>query len=173
MSTLFQGCRSLKSLKGLEHWNVSKVKTMASTFSCTGIISTMELSNWNVSSVQFMSNMFRESGIEVLKGLEHWDVSSVKDMSEMFIYCSGINNVYDFRYWNIEKVVNMNMMFAYCNMSSVLCLNNWNISALRAFSKKVKYSEYAEKINCTIQDMFKGCYLLESTSNNGLDYFKI
>ena len=78
--------------------------------------------------------------------------------------------MYDLRYWNIEKVVNATMMFAYCNIPSVLCLNNWNVSKLRALSKS---SKYAEEFDRTIQDMFKGCHALESISDNGLEYFKI
>ena len=52
---------------------------------------------------------------------------------------------------------------------SVLCLNNWNVSVLRTLSK---FSKHTEESNRTIQDMFKGCHILESTSNNGLGYFK-
>ena len=84
-SLMFSDCTKFTG-KGLENWDVSKVKNMYTMFGdCTNF--NCDLSNWDVDNVETMKNMFNGCKKFTGKGLENWNVSKVKNMRTMFSGC--------------------------------------------------------------------------------------
>ncbi|MBQ5657729.1 MAG: BspA family leucine-rich repeat surface protein [Bacteroidaceae bacterium] len=87
----FEGCAGLKTVKGMENWNTSKVTTMAQLFNSNG------------------KNMQLE-----YVDLSGWDTSSMTDTGSMFNGCTKLTTVYVGDGWDMSKVTGSGAMFASC-----------------------------------------------------------
>ena len=67
MDYMFQASFSLKSLAGLENWNVSNVTTMNGSFNQCRLLKYADLSNWDMSNVTNTTYMFDNTILEELK----------------------------------------------------------------------------------------------------------
>lgn len=86
MSRLFQYCESLEEIKGIENWDVSKVKSFGHMFYCCSNLKSLDLSKWNTVSATNRSNT--EGGYN---GFER-----------MFLNCKGLT------YLNLSNFTNNN-----------------------------------------------------------------
>lgn len=86
MSRLFQRCESLEEIKGIENWDVSKVKSFGYMFDSCFNLKSLDLSKWNTVSATNRSNT--EGGFN---GFER-----------MFINCKGLT------YLNLSNFTNNN-----------------------------------------------------------------
>ena len=82
---MFSGCESFEG-KGLENWDVSKVKDMHSMFAFCNKFD-CDLSNWDVSNVINMYSVFYCCA-KFNCDLSRWNTSKVKDMKDMFTCCN-------------------------------------------------------------------------------------
>ena len=89
LSSMFEGCYTLKDYSELKYLDVSQANDFSSMFaSCTQITDFNFLKNWNVSKSKTFFKMFNfcQSLIDI-KGLENWDVSNCENFNEMFYGC--------------------------------------------------------------------------------------
>ncbi|HHP0319420.1 TPA: BspA family leucine-rich repeat surface protein [Campylobacter jejuni] len=123
MRELFAVAIYRKDFSGIETWNVSNVKDMASMFAACKNFN-QDLSSWNTSNVENMACMF--SGCENFnQDLSSWDTSKVKTMAYMFADCENFNQ--DISGWDVGKVRNMEYMFKDCK-SFNQPLGDWDVS---------------------------------------------
>ena len=146
MSSMFYGCKLLKSIEPLATWDVSKVTDMSLMFfDCEKLASLEKLSSWatKVGKVTNMSGMFKACvGLRSLNGLGSWDVSNVTNMSKMFsradVDYDGKDNLTDISAlsgWNVSNVTNMSGMFSDCKkLTGAADLSKWNISKVTNLS---------------------------------------
>ena len=80
----FQKFKSLKSIKGLEHLNTSKVTDMREMFYACESLTSLGLSNFDTSKVEYMNGMFCECSSLPALNLSNFDTSKVENMSSMF-----------------------------------------------------------------------------------------
>lgn len=147
----FHSCSAITAFEGMENLNTSQATSMSSMFyGCKGLKS-LDLSAMNTSSATTMATMFYEcSGLESLD-LSSFDTHNVKAMTAMFYGCSGLNhinvssfdtgNVEDMQYmffnctaltiintgrFNTAKVTNMECMFANCEKAIIINIGSFN-----------------------------------------------
>lgn len=87
MSYMFLNANHLYSIRGISHWNVSKVKDFNEMFSgCSSlaeadspVIGDFDLRHWNTSSAENMNWMFRNAGIGMLK-ISNWYIPAKHEL---------------------------------------------------------------------------------------------
>ncbi|WP_421776630.1 BspA family leucine-rich repeat surface protein [Gardnerella sp. KA00255] len=168
MSNMFEGCTSLKSLKGLENWDVSNVRSMSGMFASViknqdqhdtlnpvdgyagemAIASVKPLSKWNVGNVINMNRMFEGcTSITDFTGLEGWDTKNVEEMIGMFEYCKSMSSLVFLEKWNVNNVKDMMVMFALCgNIESTEGLGKWNVSNVKKMDGMFAYCSNLKNI---------------------------
>ena len=169
MSTMFYNCPSLKSIEGINTWDVSKVTNCSSFLAlCTSIkevdlsswdmpsmvttgalfsgckaLETVDISSWNTSTVTDMSYMFKScESLVSIKGVEYLDTQNVKTVAGIFETCSKLKELRLF--WNTRSCTDFSRMFSGCPFKSI------DISSLNLSS--------AENVNY----MFYNCLKLKS-----------
>ena len=74
MERMFNGCRKLEELKGINNFNTNKVNNMIWTFDNCIKLKNLDLSNFNTSNVMNMENMFYGCfGLKEIKGIERFN----------------------------------------------------------------------------------------------------
>ena len=168
----FNDMSYLTSIEGMENLNTSKVKTMNSMFLDCKLLTDIDLSHFDTRQVTDMGRMFK--GCERLKSIDvsSFNTTRVENMSEMFMFCFALTsldvssfktfNVTDFSYmfydlenvkkldlnnFNVSKATNTRWMFHSTFLKTILCNNDWNLSA-----------DISE-------NMFLGCLYLEGAVN--------
>ena len=74
---LFEGCRNLKDLEGIQNWNVENVENFKGMF------------NWC-------------SNISDFNALQNWNMNKAKDLSSMFSNSTNLDNIDCFYKWNLN-----------------------------------------------------------------------
>ncbi|NAS14464.1 BspA family leucine-rich repeat surface protein, partial [Poritiphilus flavus] len=106
MSSMFQGCASLKGNSSFSDWNTSGVTNMGSVFNGATLFNA-DVGSWNTSKVSNMSSMFRfASAFD--KDISSWNTSSVTNMFSMFRSASAFNQ--DIGSWETGSVTNKQWM---------------------------------------------------------------
>lgn len=120
---MFLGQRRFRG-NGLEHWDVSKVTSLRSTFAdCLRFSG--DISNWNTSSVLDISFLLAGSSGYV-GNLSAWNTSAVTSMEYSFYGLTYFNS--DLSFWNVENVKNFSAMFSQCEAFRNDDLSRWNTS---------------------------------------------
>ena len=114
----------------LEHWDTSKVTTMANMFRGAKSFN-QPLNDWDTSNVITMYEMFR--GAEAFnQPLDHWNTSSLVYITDMFYHAIMFDQ--DISMWDVSKVrSDTKTVFEgsgisqpnYCNI-----VRTWNIGSL-------------------------------------------
>lgn len=135
---------SLKKIKGIEKFDISKVTRMCWMFTQCNALTELDLSSFNTSRVTDMqSAFFMCKSLKTLK-LGKMNTSKVTDMSSMFSYCQSLKTL-DLSSFNTSKVTDMGDMFQNCESLTSLNIKSFNTS-------NVKY----------MYSMFNGCKSLTS-----------
>ncbi len=88
MKTMFNGCKSLKEIKGLNKFNTINVTDMRAMFEWCLELESLDLSNFNTSNVIYMPYMFNKcSKLKKLKGIDKLITNNTRDVSGMFYLC--------------------------------------------------------------------------------------
>ena len=85
MSGVFDWCRNVEKIKGLETWDVSNVKDMSYMFSCCSSLTDINIERWKVDKVMNMEYMFYKCKSLKKLNLEHWNIDATTDY--MFYEC--------------------------------------------------------------------------------------
>ena len=113
ISHMFEGSKSLLSIKDISEWNISKVTDVTSLFEeCESLLSMPDISKWNTSNITNISNLFNScSSLISLPDISKWDMSNVYNMSALFWGCSSLISLPDISKWNIKNCRDMNYLF--------------------------------------------------------------
>ena len=95
LNDMFRGLSNLKTVSGLDTWDVSNVETMDSLFmECLSLKTIHGIDGWNVGNVRDMTWAFNECrSLKDISFLENWDISNVKSMRAMFKYCDSLEDI--------------------------------------------------------------------------------
>ena len=112
--SMFNGCKSLTSINGLEKLNTARVvDTQYMFYGCSALTEIKGIEHWDTSNVTNMSAMFSGCNSITSLDLSNWNISKVTNISTMFYKCSGLTSI-DLSGWDTSKVTNMNGMFYKC-----------------------------------------------------------
>ena len=141
LENMFRQTSNCTVIHGIENWDTSKIKSLASTFRQSGVTS-IDLSKWDVSSVTTFYYMCFNTKLTSIGDLKNWNVSSVTTMNSTFDTTS-LTTLGDISSWDVSKVTNFGSMFANSKFTS-LDISNW------------KYNETTTS-NITFAGMFTRC----------------
>ncbi|MHA7864619.1 BspA family leucine-rich repeat surface protein [Flagellimonas marinaquae] len=122
MMTTFGGTKS--DLLIVSQWDVSNVANMSGMFFSTDFNG--DISEWVVNNVEDTSGMFAATST-FNQDIGNWLVNNVKQMDGMFYQAQSFNQ--DISGWQVQNVTNMYLMFAEAT-SFDQNLGNWEISGL-------------------------------------------
>ena len=136
MSYMFAGVdggnSKIKEISGLENFDTSKVRDMASMFS-TSDVEKLDLSSFDTSSVTTMTGMFYVCMASEIKGLENFDTTNVVSMGSMF--ASSRATKLDLSSFNTGNVTNMSVMFMNSYATEIKGLENFNTTKVDTMSR--------------------------------------
>ena len=91
-STEFGKPMGLKSIKGINNFDLSSAKRLDAMFSGCNTLQELDLSGFNLSNVDSTANMFDGCWeLKTINGLEKFDFSSVTNASMMFQFCENLS----------------------------------------------------------------------------------
>ncbi len=94
MSDMFNTCRELITITGINTLNTLNVITMYRMFKDCMALTSLDLSGWNVSNVNNFSNMFKGcSSLETIY-LSGWLLNESIDVDSMFSGCTALQNIH-------------------------------------------------------------------------------
>jgi surface protein len=113
LNDMFKGLRNLRTISGLDTWDVANINTMDSLFmECWNLKTISGLDSWDVGSVYDMTWAFNECiSLKTISDLGNWNVGNVKSMRGMFKYCKGIDDISPIESWNINPDCDTKNMF--------------------------------------------------------------
>lgn len=113
LNDMFRGLENLKTISGLDSWDVANIETMDSLFmECRNLKTIHALDTWDVSNVYDMTWAFNEcTSLEDISSLKNWNVGNVKSMRGMFKYCRSLNDISSVESWSINPDCETKNMF--------------------------------------------------------------
>ena len=103
MACMFNRCKKLKKIIGIENLDVSKLKESSGMFYYCENLVELDLTNWNPISLQNAYDMFYGcSNLKIIKNIENWQLSNIKDVSYMFYKCNKLDA--DLSNWDLTNI---------------------------------------------------------------------
>lgn len=150
MGQMFMDCTNLKTIKGIEDFNLNisgNVIDATSMFSgCSSLVS-LDLNKWDVRGLSEVTGMFSMcSSLKELK-IGKWDTSNYfSDLSRMFSGCSSLESI-DINDWDVSNVNKLENIFFMCSSLKLIDLSKWNLSKVNAFRYEFQKCTALEVIN--------------------------
>lgn len=123
-------------LTPISGWNVSSVKNMRATFSKLNVQNFEALRNWQPSSLEVMERTFEASNAKNLSGLDGWGshVKNLTEMSDTFHSMLNLENIEALSTWETDSLTIMTGVFKdHKKLTSLHGLENWNVSNVMYF----------------------------------------
>ena len=108
---MFNNCRKLKEIKGINKFDTFNVRNMKAMFSQCNELKSLDLSNFNTSIVIDMNSMFEECFELKYLNLSNFNTSNVIDMTYMFYKCYILNEIKGIQNFNTSRVIDIESMF--------------------------------------------------------------
>ncbi len=130
-SSMFLGCNKLQGSLNLSGWNTGRVTEVGYMFYGCNSLTELDLSSWDMSNVTDMYAMFENCSSLQSVNVSTWNTSNVTTMGSMFNGCKSLRDI-DVSHWNTYKVTSMRYMFENCWSLQTLDLGSWNTSGVTA-----------------------------------------
>jgi surface protein len=129
MSGMFQGCSQLRTITGINNFNLGNTTNLNDMFNSCNSLQSIDLSNWNTSNVFYMSGLFSymQSDALIKIDLSNFNTKKLMGAEYMFNWCIYLQEI-DIR--NFELVHEDNTeagaygMLEGCNSLTTLRLDN-------------------------------------------------
>ena len=168
---MFNGCKKLKKIKGLNGLSTSNVINMRGFFQQCGELESIDLSNIDTSNVIDISYMFNKcSKLKIINGMNCFNTKNVLFMDKMFQACNKLECI-DLLNFDTSKVCNIEGLFYGCSsLKEIKGLNKLNTSYALKMKNMFAECESLELIDVTnfdtsniweIERMFFGCKKLK------------
>ena len=160
MSDMFNECRKLKEIKGINRFNTNNVEDMYAMFNECFELQYIDLSNFNTANVTNLSLMFQECFKLEFLNLSNFRLSSAKNISWMFNKCYKLKQIQGIQIFeNINNITKIGLFDDCPNLENI---PNQLISPPKKFDKKeitVKFIIQADHssfvITCFNTDIFE------------------
>ncbi len=145
MEKMFYNASALKELD-LTGFDTQNVESMKQMFSICTALQELDVSSFNTSSVTNMSGMFSFCASLKELRINHFTTSAVTDMREMFYRCRSLTSL-DVSNFNTQNVKNMSLMFGNCFELTELDISNFNTSNVTNMSGMFSMEPYNNHTN--------------------------
>ena len=131
MGQMFGWALKLKTIKGIENWDVSKNENFTTMFRYCYELEKLDLSTWKPSSGKTFNSMFSDCGkLNLDKDvLDNWDMSSAVKINHMFYGCKSLVEL-NLSGWNMPNLITTTHMFADCSSLKTVDFSDWNTPSL-------------------------------------------
>ena len=103
MACMFNRCKKLKKIIGIENLDVSKLENANNMFFCCKNLVELDLTKWNPVSLQYASYMFTQcANLKIIKNIENWQLPNIKDVRSMFSGCTKLD--VDLSNWDLTNI---------------------------------------------------------------------
>ena len=178
---VFNGCKAVTTIEGIENWNTQNVLDMSNMFSYDRAIINLNVSKWDVSQVTNFSTMFASCNkLELIIGLDQWKTPNAENMSYMFANDESLQSL-DVSQFQVNKVTDFSQMFTGCSKLTAidgLDKDNWTTSAAQDMNNMFSYDSNLGELDLTNFDvsnvtdmslMFAGDSALTVVNTKGFD----
>ena len=180
MSGMFNECKYLRKIIGLESLRTDKVVTFRRMFACCRALEEIDLSSFNTSNCTNMAYMFSEIGIYGSLDISVFDTTKVQNMEGMFKYARINKLVENFNTPNLEIVQYMFMGVAISDLSlkNIDTSNVYNFSSMfsEVLCDKLDLTSLNMEKALDVDRMFKGCnvnlIIMNDLTMNNVKSFK-
>ena len=155
--SMFNGCKSLKEIKGLNDFNGSVAYEFSKMFyGCSNLI-VLDVSNFDTRRGVIFTSMFAFcSKLREIKGLNNFNTNKGEKFDSMFYSCTNLKFL-DVSSFNTSKAEDMSGMFGNCNnLENIKGLNNFVTNSV-----------------ISMHDMFSGCKKLQSLDLSSFNTSKV
>ena len=155
--SMFNGCKSLKEIKGLNDFNGSVAYEFSEMFyGCSNLI-VLDVSNFDTRRGVIFTSMFAFcSKLREIKGLNNFNTNKGEKFDSMFYSCTNLKFL-DVSSFNTSKAEDMSGMFGNCNnLENIKGLNNFVTNSV-----------------ISMHDMFSGCKKLQSLDLSSFNTSKV
>lgn len=127
ISGLFYKNLVIKSLKGIEDWDVRNCQKMEYLMYNSKVVSIEPLRKWQTISLKSLECAFLEIPVEDFSPISDWDVSKVENFRYAFENCK-MTDLSAFSKWKVRKDTNLSHMFCCCeNLTDCSAIDDWEI----------------------------------------------
>ena len=142
---LFQNCKNVVSIDGLDKFDVSNVKYMNNVFFQCHKLQNLNLDGWNTSKVVQSSSMFNgcNSLIEI-SGIENWSVENIVRIHSMFQQIYNMKNI-NLAKWKLSLIASTDYMFAWNNATEI-DIRNFDMSQVTSVAYMFKGTSNLENL---------------------------
>ena len=180
MEFIFNKCKKLKEIKGINKFNTKKVKDMKAIFQECEELEYLDLSNFDTSNNTHMGCMFFGcKKLKKIKGINQFNTSKVNNMDAMFYQCSELEYL-DLSNFETSNVTTMQFIFKGClklkeikGIKALITKTVNNIKAMFQLCSELQnldLSDFDTSNVTNMQDMFNGCMRLKEIK--GINKFK-
>ena len=180
MRIMFNKCKKLKEIKGLDKLITSNLTNMEGMFQDCSEIESLDLSNLDTSNVTNMAYLFNNChNLKEIKGLNNFITTGVTDFQSMFKSCFQLEYI-DLSSFDSSNAVNMDYIFDDCHkLKGIKGLNKLNTSNLTSLEgmfqlcfglKYIDVSNFDTSNVTNMSYMFNKCKKLKEIK--GLNQFK-
>ena len=133
ISACFNGCNSLKEIKGIENIITTNCTTFTSLFGDCLSLKELDLSSWNTGKVTSLASTFYNCNSLTFLDISTWDTSKVTSFSNTFYNCMSLETI-DVSNWDTSKATTFGGTFSNCRSIKILDLSNWTNGTLTSVS---------------------------------------
>lgn len=168
---MFERCKKLERIIGLEDWDVSNISDMTGMFAHCDSIEVAPISKWSSKRLLNTSMMFLGCRSLVEPNVYNLNFSHITDLSGMFGGCESLRTL-DCSRMDVRHVKDIVGMFNRCvRLQSLPGFENWDLSHVSDFSNMFLDCESLQTLDCSRMDashvssmafMFSNCRNLRS-----------
>ena len=132
---LFNGCKNLKEIIGLENLNTSMVTNMGSMFQGCSSLTSLDLSSFDTRKVTEMFGMFKDCSSLKSLDVDNFNTGKVCTMGQMFTGCSSLESLdlSSFDTSGVDTYYGMYCMFNGCSSLKSLDLSHFKTDKVKTF----------------------------------------
>ena len=179
MRIMFNKCKKLKEIKGLDKLITNNVIDMEGMFQDCKELESLDLSNLDTSNVTYMGYFFNNcNNLKEIKGLNNFITNKVTEMQSMFKACYKLEYV-DLSSFDTSNVTNMEYIFEECyklkdikGLNELITKNVTTMEGMFQLCTALKYLDLSNFDTSTVTNisyMFNKCTKLKEIK--GLDNF--
>ena len=168
---MFNNCKKLKEIKGINKINTEKVYKMTAMFQNCNEMEYLDLSDFDTSNATEMGGMFMQCyKLKEIKGINKFNTSNVNSLKGTFQNCREMEYL-DLSNFDTSKVIDMRWTFNGCfNLKEIKGINKFNtsnVNSLKGTFQNCSEMEYLDLSNfdtSNVIDMdstFNGCFNLK------------
>ena len=179
--SMFQGCRELIEIKGIEDFDVSSATTLANMFNGCQALRKLDTSKWETSTaLTNLSGTF--AGLYQVTELDvsGFNTTNVTSIGGCFNSVQKLKSI-DLRNWTIsDKMTSLTNLFAYCRRLKTIQRNlNWNTTNVTTLEgmfrecrclKSINLSDFNTGKVTSARYMFAGCNSLSVLNLSNMDF---